>query len=90
MSANLNTPEYPMPSPIDGGNWLPAHLRARRCELELTQEELAARTHTVPIAISRLEHGSYLPSLPVLQRILTALGEELVIRAAAPASPSGL
>jgi transcriptional regulator with XRE-family HTH domain len=66
-------------APFADGN-LPTHVRARRCELELSQEELAARAGTSTALISQLERGKRLPTVGVLERILGALGEELAIK----------
>lgn len=60
-------------------NWLAAHIRERRYELELTQKEVAARADTSDSFISKLERGEHLPTLPVLKRILAVLDEELLI-----------
>lgn len=56
-----------------------AHLRERRFELGLTQEEVAAAAGTTHTAISRLESGSHLPQLPTLRRVAAVLGEELLV-----------
>ncbi len=60
-------------------NWLAAHIRERRYELELTQKEVADRADTSDSFISKLERGEHLPTLPVLKRILAVLDEELLI-----------
>lgn len=60
-------------------NWLAAHIRERRYELELTQKEVADRADTSGSFISKLERGEHLPTLPVLKRILAVLDEELLI-----------
>lgn len=56
-----------------------AHLRERRCELGLTQEEVAKAAGTSHSAVSRLEKGTQIPQLPTLQRIAAVLDEELLI-----------
>lgn len=60
-------------------NWLAAHIRERRYELDLTQKEVAERADTSNSFISKLERGEHLPTLPVLKRILAVLDEELLI-----------
>jgi ribosome-binding protein aMBF1 (putative translation factor) len=60
-------------------NWIAAHIRARRYELDLTQRELAARADTSHSFISRLESGTHIPTIPVLKRILAVLDEDLLI-----------
>lgn len=60
-------------------NWLAAHIRERRYELELTQKEVADRANTSDSFISKLERGEHLPTIPVLKRILAVLDEELLI-----------
>ena len=47
-----------------------AALRARR---ELTQESLAEKVEVSPRYIQSVEAGEYLPSLPILVRLTTAL-----------------
>src|SRR5580704_1941281 len=56
-----------------------AHLRERRFELGLTQEEVAAAAGTSHTAISRLENGTHLPQLTTLRRIAAVLDEELLL-----------
>lgn len=60
-------------------NWIAAHIRERRYELELTQQQVAELAETSHSFISKLERGDSIPTLPVLQRILGALDEELLI-----------
>lgn len=60
-------------------NWIAAHIRERRYELELTQQQVAERAKTSHTFISKLERGDSIPTLPVLQRVLAALDEELLI-----------
>ena len=51
----------------------------RRIEKGLTQKELAQRIGTKQSAISRLESGTYNPSLSFLQKVSEALGTKLKI-----------
>ena len=60
-------------------NWIAAHIRERRYELDLTQQEVADRAGTSHSFISKLEGGEHIPTIPVLQRILAVLDEELLI-----------
>lgn len=78
-SYRLARDEYAALSKLREVNWIAAHVRERRYELELTQHEVADRAGTSHSAISRLESGRQTPTLPVLQRILGVLDERLVI-----------
>lgn len=60
-------------------NWIAAHIRERRYELDLTQQEVAERAATSHSFISKLEGGDHIPTIPVLKRILAVLDEELLI-----------
>jgi len=60
-------------------NWIAAHIRERRFELDLTQKEVAERAGTSHSFVSKLERGDHIPTIPVLQRILAVLDEELLI-----------
>lgn len=60
-------------------NWIAAHIRERRYELDLTQQEVAERAGTSHSFISKVESGGHMPTIPVLKRILAVLDEELLI-----------
>jgi DNA-binding XRE family transcriptional regulator len=60
-------------------NWIAAHIRERRYELNLTQQEVAKRAGTSHSFISKVEGGGHIPTIPVLKRILAVLDEELLI-----------
>ena len=60
-------------------NWIAAHVRERRYELDLTQKEVAEQAGTSHSFISKLEGGDHIPTIPVLKRILAVLDEELLI-----------
>ena len=60
-------------------NWIAAHIRERRYELDLTQQEVAERAETSHSFISKVEGGDHIPTIPVLTRILAVLDEELLI-----------
>jgi ribosome-binding protein aMBF1 (putative translation factor) len=54
-------------------------VRERRLALGLSQTEVAARAGMTQPALSRLEAGGAVPTIPVLDRIATALGAELIL-----------
>jgi len=54
-------------------------VRERRLALGLSQTDVAARAGMTQPAISRLEAGGAVPTIPVLDRIAIALGAELVV-----------
>jgi DNA-binding XRE family transcriptional regulator len=60
-------------------NPIAAHLRERRFELGLTQQEVANAAGTSHTAISRLESGTHTPNLATLQKIAGVLDEELLV-----------
>lgn len=60
-------------------NWIAAHIRERRYELDLTQQQVAQRAGTSHSFISKLESGEHIPTIPVLKRILAVLDEQLLI-----------
>jgi DNA-binding XRE family transcriptional regulator len=60
-------------------NPIAAHLRERRLELGLTQEQVATAAETSHTAISRLENGTHMPQLTTLRRIAAVLDEELLL-----------
>jgi ribosome-binding protein aMBF1 (putative translation factor) len=60
-------------------NWIAAHIRERRYELDLTQQEVARRAGTSHSYISKLESGEHIPTIPVLDRVLAVLDEQLLI-----------
>jgi DNA-binding XRE family transcriptional regulator len=60
-------------------NWIAAHIRERRYELDLTQKEVAEAAGTSHSFISKVEGGDHMPTIVVLKRILAVLDEELLI-----------
>lgn len=60
-------------------NWIAAHIRERRFELDLTQQEVAEQVGTSHSFISKVEGGNHIPTIPVLKRILAVLDEQLLI-----------
>jgi len=54
-------------------------VRERRLTLGLSQTEVAARAGMTQSALSRLEAGGAVPTIPLLERIATALGAELIV-----------
>ncbi|HET7120928.1 MAG TPA: helix-turn-helix transcriptional regulator [Solirubrobacterales bacterium] len=67
----------PVTDSRDRSHWLAAHVRERRTELELSQEQVASRAEMPLPTISQLERGGRMPSLEGMDRILAVLGEEL-------------
>lgn len=51
-----------------------------RIEMNMSQKELAEKVGTGQSAISRLENGSYNPSLAFLGKVAKALGKQIHIR----------
>lgn len=54
-------------------------VRERRLALGLSQTELAAGAGMTQPALSRLEAGGAVPTIPILERIAVALGAELIV-----------
>jgi ribosome-binding protein aMBF1 (putative translation factor) len=54
-------------------------VRERRLALGLSQVELAARASMTQPALSRLEAGGVMPTIPLLERISAALDAELIV-----------
>ena len=61
-------------------------VRERRLALGLSQTEVAARAGMTQPALSRLEAGGSVPTIPVLERIALALDAELIVALAPPAA----
>src|SRR5271166_2740122 len=57
-------------------------VRERRLALGLSQIELAARAGMTQPALSRLEAGGVIPTIPLLDRISAALDADLVVEIA--------
>jgi len=57
-------------------------VRERRLALGLSQTELAARAGMTQPALSRLEAGGVVPTIPLLERISMALDADLVVEIA--------
>lgn len=51
-----------------------------RKELNITQEELAQRVGTQKSNISRLERGTYNPSIDFLAKVAKGLGKDIIIQ----------
>jgi DNA-binding XRE family transcriptional regulator len=71
--------EYALIRELRKTNPIAAHMRERRFELGLTQQQVAEAAGTSHTAISRLENGTHMPQLTTLRRIAAALDEELVL-----------
>lgn len=50
-----------------------------RTQLGITQKQLAEKSGVSQANISKIENGSYRPSIPILKRIADGLGKRLVI-----------
>jgi ribosome-binding protein aMBF1 (putative translation factor) len=57
-------------------------VRERRMALGLSQVELAARAGMTQPALSRLEAGGVVPTIPLLERISAALDAQLIVEIA--------
>ena len=57
-------------------------VRDRRLALGLSQTELAARAGMTQPALSRLEAGGVIPTIPLLDRISAALDADLIVEIA--------
>ena len=55
-------------------------VRERRLALGLSQTELAARAGMTQPALSRLEAGGVIPTIPLLDRISAALDADLIVQ----------
>jgi ribosome-binding protein aMBF1 (putative translation factor) len=56
-----------------------AAVRERRLALGLSQTELATRAGMTQPALSRLEAGGVVPTIPLLERISIALDADLIV-----------
>lgn len=54
-------------------------VRERRLELGLSQSEVATRASMTQPALSRLEAGGTVPTIPVLERLAAALNADLIV-----------
>src|SRR5215472_18202022 len=54
-------------------------VRERRVALGLSQTELASRAGMTQPALSRLEAGGVVPTIPLLERISAALDADLIV-----------
>jgi y4mF family transcriptional regulator len=66
--------------PIKDSNELGIAIRARRLELELTQEELADVARVTLRFLSELERGKESAQFAGIRRVLGALGLDLYVR----------
>lgn len=55
-------------------------VRERRLSLGLSQTELATRAGMTQPALSRLEAGGVIPTIPLLERISVALDADLIVQ----------
>ena len=70
--------EYARIDELRATNPLAAHLRERRYELGLTQQEVADAAEVANSTFSRFESGADTPDLPTLRKIAAVLDEELL------------
>jgi DNA-binding XRE family transcriptional regulator len=70
--------EYERIEELRETNPLAAHLRERRFELGLTQQEVADAAEMPQSAFSRYESGADTPDLPTLRKLAAVLDEELL------------
>lgn len=61
-------------------------VREQRLALGLTQVELASLAGMTQSALSRLEGGGVIPTIPVLDRLAAAMGKELTVAFSARAA----
>src|SRR5260370_16249723 len=59
-------------------------VRERRLALGLSQAELARRAGMTQPALSRLEAGGVVPTIPLLERISAALDADLIVQLVPP------
>ena|SRR5215469_508310 len=57
-------------------------VRERRLDLGLSQTQLATRAGMTQPALSRLEAGGVIPTIPLLERISAALDADLIVEIA--------
>ena len=63
-------------------------IRSARAGVGMSQAELAERASTSQPALARYETGTTLPTLPTLERLLSACGRRLQVRAVRASEPS--
>jgi transcriptional regulator with XRE-family HTH domain len=82
VSIPFPSPTTPVPSRAEGAFLIGQAVRERRVALGLSQAELAARAGTTQPALSRLEAGGVVPTIPLLERITAALDADLIVQIA--------
>jgi len=75
----LNTEDEPIVTDYDIETELRELIVTTRTQLGITQKQLADKSGVSQANISKIENGSYRPSLPILKRIADGLGKRLVI-----------
>jgi transcriptional regulator with XRE-family HTH domain len=79
MTDEWSGDEYAAIEELRKRNWIAAHIRERRYELDLTQKEVAEKAGASQSIVSKVEGGGHIPTIPVLQRILAVLEDDLLI-----------
>lgn len=75
----LNTEDESIVTDYDIETELCELIVTTRTQLGMTQKQLADKSGVSQANISKIENGSYRPSLPILKRIADGLGKRLVI-----------
>ena len=75
----LNTDDEPIVTDYDIEAELCELIVTTRTQLGITQKQLAEKSGVSQSNISKIENGSYRPSIPILKRIADGLGKRLVI-----------
>ena len=55
-----------------------SRIRKRRCDLRISQEDLAYKAELTPTYLSQLENGKRNPSLEILYRVCSVLQIDLI------------
>lgn len=75
----VNTDYNPIVMDYDIESELCELIATTRTQLGITQKQLAEKSGVSQANISKIENGSYRPSIPVLKRIADGLGKRLII-----------
>lgn len=75
----LETDNHPIITEYDIEAELRELIITTRTALGITQKQLADKSGVSQANISKIENGSYRPSIPILKRIADGLGKRLII-----------